>query len=155
MVRQDDLHGFTYYLCRLTGHSVLEDIEIQITRDDHWIKIILNIFKLQPNLNCLDKLAGVDGLQYKLPPNSLTRMQLRTDDIKGSPIFKLGYLFGHKLKSFHTKRGLTMNVDNLTKNVESDLNGIEQFITRWYELHQPMTTRWTGHQITAAEEGRP
>jgi len=144
---KDDLHGFTYYLCRLTSDSILEDIEIQIVRDDRWIKIKLNIFKLQPSLDSLDKLNGVDGLQYKLPPNSLTNMQLRTDDIKGPPIFRLGYSLGHKLKSFHTKRGLTKNIDRLTRNVATDLSGIDNFIRRWFELHQPMTTSWTGHQI--------
>jgi hypothetical protein len=145
---KDDLHGFTYYLCRLTGDSILEDIEIQIVRNDRWIKIILNIFKLQPNLDSLDKLNGVDGLQYKLPPNSLVTMQLRTDDIKGPPIFRLGYSFGHKLKGFYTKRGLTRNINKLTTNIESDLNNIEKYIKRWHELHQPMTTNWTGHKIT-------
>ncbi len=145
---KDDIHGFTYYLCRLTGDSILEDIEIQIARDDRWIKIILNIFKLQPNVDSLDRLTGVDGLQFKLPPNSLTTMQLRTDDIKGPPIFRLGYSFGHKLKSYYTKRGLTKNIKTLTRNVEIDLNGIDNFIRRWYELHQPLTTNWTGHQIT-------
>jgi hypothetical protein len=145
---KDDLHGFTYYLCRLTGDSILEDIEIQIVRNDRWIKIILNIFKLQPNLDSLDKLNGVDGLQYKLPPNSLVRMQLRTDDIKGPPIFRLGYSFGHKLKGFYTKRGLTRNINKLTTNIESDLNNIEKYIKRWHELHQPMTTNWSGHKIT-------
>ena len=145
---KDDLHGFTYYLCRLTGDSVLEDIEIQIVRDDRWIKIKLNIFRLEPSLDSLDKLSGVDGLQYKLPPNSLTTMQLRTDDIKGPPIFRLSYSFGHKLKGFHTKRGLTNNIDKLTKNVQTDLNSLDNFIRRWYELHQPITTSWTGHQIT-------
>lgn len=132
---KDDLHGFTYYLCRLTGDSMLEDIEIQIVRDDRWIKINLNIFKLEPSLDSLHKLAGVDGLQYKLPPNSITTMQLRTDNIKGSPIFRLGYFFGHKLKGFYTKRGLATSVDKLTKNIKTDLNDIDKFISRWYELH--------------------
>ncbi|CAA9516402.1 MAG: hypothetical protein AVDCRST_MAG96-2708, partial [uncultured Segetibacter sp.] len=27
-----------------------------------------------PALDSLDKLKGIDGLQYKLPPNSLTEM---------------------------------------------------------------------------------
>jgi hypothetical protein len=145
---RDDWQGFTYYLCRLSNNSTLEDIEIQIVRGEKWIKIILNIFKLSPTLDSLNKLSGVDGLQYKLPPNSLSTMKLRTDDIKGPPIFRLGYFFGHKLKSFHTKRGLTRSINKLKKNIETDLNDIDQFVKRWHELHQPNTTNWSGHQIT-------
>jgi hypothetical protein len=74
-------------------------------------------------------------------------MQLRTDDIKGPPIFRLGYSFGHKLKGFYTKSGLTTNVGKLRKNIETDMNNIEKFIGRWRELHQPLTTSWTGHSI--------
>ena len=143
---KDNLHGFTYYLCRLKGDSRLENIEIQIVRDDNWIKIILNIFKLQPMLESLDKLNGVDGLQYKLPPNSITEMRLRSDDIKGPPIFRLGYSFGHRLKRSYTKYGLAKNIDGLARIIETDLNDIDRFIKRWYELHKPMTTNWTGQQ---------
>ncbi len=144
---KDDLHGFTYYLCRLTSDSRLEDIEIQIARDDNWIKIILNIFKLQPNVVSLDKLDGVDGLQYKLPPNSITKMRLRSDDIKGPPILKFGYFLGHKLKSYHTKRGLSKSANRLSKIIENDLGNIDKFIKRWDELHQPLSTSWTGHEV--------
>jgi hypothetical protein len=145
---KDDLQGFTYYLCRLTGDSVLQDIEIQIVRDDDWIKIILNIFKLHPSLDALDMLRGVDGLQYKLPPNSLTEMRLRSDDITGPPIFRLAYTTGHKLKRYYTEDGLAKSINKLRRTVEDDLNNIEKFIKRWHELHQPLTTSWTGHQIT-------
>jgi hypothetical protein len=145
---KDDLQGFTYCLCRLTSDSVLEDIEIQIVRNDNWIKIILNIFKLHPALESLDRLSGVDGLQYKLPPNSSTEMRLRSDDITGPPLFRLSYTTGHKLKGFYTRNGLIKNTDNLRRNIQDDLNSIDKFIKRWHELHQPLTTSWTGYQIT-------
>jgi hypothetical protein len=140
---RDDSQGYTYYLCRLTGDSLLEDIEIQIVRDDNWIKIILNIFKLHPALDSLNKLKDVDGLQYKLPPNSITEMRLRSDDIIGPPIFRFPYSNGHRLKSFYTKDGLTKNIDKLRRIIENDLNDIDKFVTRWHELHKPLTTSWT------------
>jgi hypothetical protein len=145
---RDSLRGFTYNLCRLTSDSVLEAVEIQIVRDDNWIKIILNIFKLHPTIDSLDMLTGVDGLQYKIPPNSITEMRLRSDDITGPPIFRLAYTKGHKLKSFYTRDGLTKNADKLKRNVENDLDSIDRFIKRWHELHQPVTTSWTGHRMT-------
>lgn len=148
---KDDLQGFTYYLCRLRGDSVLEDIEIQIARDDNWIKIILNIFKLHPKLDSLDLLNGIDGLQYKLPPNSVTEMRLRSDDITGPPIFRLRYAMGHKLRSFYTKHGLTRSIAKLRTNIENDLNNVDDFIKRWYERHQPLTTSWTGVAIDDAK----
>ena len=39
-----------------------------------------------------------------------------------------------KQKVDYTKRGLTKNIEMLTRNVEADLNGIDNFIRRWYEL---------------------
>lgn len=144
---RDDLQGYTYYLCRLTGNSVLENVEIQIARDDNWIKIILNIFKLHPTLNSLDKLKEVDGLQYKLPPNSITEMRLRSDDITGPPIIRLAYFNGHKLKSFYTKEGLTKNIAKLRRNIENDLKDIDYFVKRWHQLHKPLMISWAGHRM--------
>jgi hypothetical protein len=145
---RDSLHGYTYELCRLTPESKLQVIEIQITRGDKWIKFILNIFKLTPNPESLDQLNGVDGLQFKLPPNSITEMRLRVDDIKGPPLFDYNFMFRkHKIGSYYTKSGLSKRIKQLSEIIERDLNNIDHFIERWHELHEPLVTTWEGHPI--------
>ncbi len=99
---RNNLKDFTYELCRLRSDSILEIIEIHISRGDRWIQVFLNIFELKPLVKSLDQLDGADALHYKLPPNSITKMRLRTDDMKGPPFFRLSYMHGHKLKTFKT-----------------------------------------------------
>ncbi|MFD2247112.1 hypothetical protein [Pontibacter ruber] len=145
---RDNLHGYIYELCRLTPESELQVIEIQIVRGDKWIKFILNIFKLNPNPESLDQLIGVDGLQYKLPPNSITEMHLGIDDIKGPPLFDYNFMFRkHKIGSFYTKSGLDKRIKQLRKIIEKDLDNIEHFVERWHEMHEPLVTTWEGHLI--------
>lgn len=67
-------------MCRLSKDSRIESIEIHISKGDKWIKMFLNIFALNPIAITLEQLKGVDGLQYHLPPSSLTKVRLRIDD---------------------------------------------------------------------------
>lgn len=144
---RNNLKDFSYELCRLTSDLRLEIIEIQISRGDRWIKFYLNIFEINPQLNSLDLLKGTVGTQYKIPPNSITEMRLRSDDIKGPPLFRLRYMHGHKLKTFKTKAGLIRKTAKLDKTIEMDLSNIDNFVKRWHELHHPMKTSWTGQSI--------
>ncbi|MEJ8803291.1 hypothetical protein [Pontibacter sp. H249] len=146
---RDSLQGYTYELCRLNPDSTLQIIEIQINRQDKWIKFILNIFKLNPNPESINQLNGVDGLQYKLPPNSITEMRLGIDDIKGPPILNYDFMFRkHKIGSYYSKYGFSKSVKQLKRIIETDLNNIEYFVQRWYEIHKyPIITTWEGHQI--------
>jgi hypothetical protein len=95
----------------------------------------------------LDQLNGSNGLQYKIPPNSINEMRLRSDDIKGPPLFRLRYMHGHKLKTFKTKAELNRNITKLAKTIEIDLYKIDHFVKRWHELHHPMKTSWAGNLI--------
>lgn len=144
---RNNLNDFEYELCRLTSNSQLEIIEIYIARGDMRIRFNINIFELQPYVDTIAELNGIDGLQYKLPPNSLTELKMRWDEIKGPPIFRLKYTNGHKLKRFYTKRGLDRNIERLTKTIETDLNNIDYFIKCWHNLHRPMTTDWIGQPM--------
>ncbi len=100
---RNNLKDFDYQLCRLTANSRIEIIHIYVARGERRIKFILNIFDLEPKIEMIQQLVGVDGLQFHLPPNSVTEMQLRSDEIKGPPIFNINYMSGHELKSFYTK----------------------------------------------------
>jgi len=100
---RNNLGDFSYELCRLSSDSQLQIIEIYVARGDRWIQFHLNIFNLHPKLESIKQLSGLDGIQFKIPPNSLTNLRLRLDDIKGMPLLRLGYMNGHKLKRFYTK----------------------------------------------------
>jgi hypothetical protein len=144
---RNNLQDFSYELCRLTTNSQLEVIEIYVARGDKWIKFNINVFKLIPFAESIEQLNNLDGLQFKLPPNSISEMRLRSDDIKGPPIFNLNYISRHKLKRFFTMDGLTRSIKLLTETIEADLKDINHFVKRWHELHYPMTTNWTGKRI--------
>jgi hypothetical protein len=77
----------------------------------------------------------------------MNEMELRSDDIKGPPLFNLGYMNGHKLKLFYTKGGLVKRSKRLTTIIETDINNIEFFVNRWNELYKPITTSWTGNKL--------
>jgi hypothetical protein len=143
----NNLNDFEYELCRLTANSQIEILSIYVARGDKWTQINLNIFEIQPTPKSIDELNNADGLQFCLPPNSLTKMRLRSDDIKGPPIFSSQYLTGHKLNRFFTKGGLNQSINRLTNIFKSDIENFDIFIKRWHELHKPLKTDWNGHQI--------
>ncbi|MEO6732332.1 MAG: hypothetical protein ABIN01_14035 [Ferruginibacter sp.] len=144
---RNNLGDYTYELCRVSKGSQLEILVTHISKGDNWIKIYLNIFKLFPEIQSIEQLNGVDGLQYHLLPNSLTKMRLRVDDIKGIPLFNYHFMFGgHKLKSFKTERGLKKGMKELSSLIKEDLTNIDSFVKRWYEIHQVNVTDWKGNK---------
>lgn len=148
---RDNHQNFHYELCRLSTNSLMEIIDIYVARGDRWIQIHLNIFKLTPSASSLEQLANSDSLQFNLPPNNLTKMRLRCDDVKGPPLFSPNYMSGHRLKRFFTKHGLSRRIKSLTKTIEADLNDIDSFVKRWHKLHRPTTTDWSGRRIVYQE----
>lgn len=135
---------FAYDLCRLNARDHLEMITTYISRGDRWITVYLNIFELKPVLRSLEQLTDVDGIQFHLPPNSITKMRLRIDDFKGMPLFRT---VDHKIKPFYTERGYRRRVEQLRQLIGNDLDNIDHFVNRWYELYRPMITNWQGKAI--------
>ena len=138
---KNNLGDYTYELCRLIKDSQLEFVTTHISKGDLWIKIFLNIFTLQPNLNSLKPLNGIDGIQFDLPPNSISKMRLRIDDFGGMPLFRTKE---HKTGSFYTKKGFDKRIMELSNLIEIDLNNIDFFVKRWHEMHEPLETNWSG-----------
>jgi hypothetical protein len=141
---KNNLGDYTYDLCRLTRNSDLEIIVAHIAKGDSWIQIYLNIFNLKPSVESIEQLKGVNGIQFRLNPNNLTRMRLRSDDVKGLPLFNS---VEYKVKSFYTESGFQRRVDELSNLIEDDLSNIDSFIKRWHELHRPLVTNWEGKKI--------
>ncbi|MCD9017912.1 hypothetical protein [Parachryseolinea silvisoli] len=140
--------GYSYQLCRLTEGSVLESVSVDIIRGDCWIQVHLNIFKLQPHIASLEQLANLDGLKFHLPPNSISSMRLRSDDVVGPPILDYHYMFrNHKIGSYYTKRGLARNGERLREIIGSDLADIDYFVKRWHQKHRVVATTWEGAPI--------
>jgi len=143
-----NISGYSYELCRLSQKSRLEIIEVFILKGEKRIQIILNTFELQPKLKSLTELQGLEGIKYGLPPNSLTKMELRWNDIKGMPLLDYNYMFGgHKIRSYHTKVGFTQRVKELGNRIEKDLTNINDFVKRWHKLHKPNVVDWEGNKI--------
>ncbi|TJZ62966.1 hypothetical protein FAZ15_01310 [Sphingobacterium olei] len=137
--------GHLYQLCRISDSKFLEMVSVDILRGDRWIQVGLNIFKLTPAVDDIEQLQGLSGIQYSIPPNSLTSMRLHSDDIRGIPLFSCDFMADHhKLKYSFTKNGFEKQVNKLSNRIEKDLNDIDFFIKRWHELYSPIKTTWEG-----------
>lgn len=145
-----NIKGFSYELCRLNNHF-LEIIDFSVLKGEPWIKIDLNIFGLEPLPNQIEELTGKDGINFHLPPNSITKMRLRSaDDYKGPPLFYMMFLPEHKILSYYTKSGYKAKLSMLKKLIKLDMENIDDFVKRWHELHKPNITDWNGNIITKA-----
>lgn len=145
---RDEHAGFTYELCRLNNNSALEIITVYIIRGDRWIQIKLNIFELSPAVTSIEQLIDLDGLQFCLPPNSISEMRLRIDDRKRAPIFDLSNMYkNHKIYSYYTKKGLKQRVNGLGNRIEKDLLNIDEFVTRWHEIYKINKTNREGQPM--------
>ncbi len=141
-----DIKGYSYELCRL-NNNYLEIIDLSILKNEHWIKIYLNVFELEPVPKRLEDLAGKDGIKFHMPPNSITKMRLRNDDYKGPPLFYMLFLPEHKVGSYYTKYGYEAEIEKLKKLIKSDMENIDNSVKRWHELHKPNITDWEGNII--------
>jgi hypothetical protein len=144
-----NISGYSYELCRLS-QNYLEIIGVFIVKGDKWIKIHLNIFELKPTVNSLKELKDVDGLQFHLPPNSITEMRLRTDDYKGPPLFYMLFFPEHKIGKYYSKKGFDSKVKKLKELIKKDMESIDSFVSRWHELYRANVTDWKGNIITKA-----
>ncbi len=130
--------AYVYELCRLSGRNELEIVAVDIVKGDRWIQVYLNVLELEPHLDSLDQLNDFDGMQFFLPPNSVTKMRLKSDDISGPPILSYDYLFrNHKLKSYYTRSGLARRAQQFGKILADDLNNIDGYVKRWHDIHKP------------------
>jgi len=140
--------GYIYELCRLSGDNELETISVEIIKRDRWIQVYLNIFRLEAPLDSLDQLNNTDGKQFSLPPNSISRMRLKSDDIRGPSILSYDYMFkNHNLRSYYTKAGLARRAQQLERIISDDLNNIDRYVQRWHEIHKPLVTNWQGVSV--------
>jgi len=129
----------------LTQDFLLQIISIHIIRGDRWIQIHLNIFKLSSDIKSLQQLTNVSGIQFHLPPNSITNMRFHTNDFQGIPLFNYDFRSNHhKLKRFFTQKGLDSRVKKLGDKIEKDLNDIDKYIMRWHKIYHPIPTTVDG-----------
>jgi hypothetical protein len=102
---KDNTGSYSWEFCKLTENSSLQKVSVDIIRGDKYIQIRLNIFKLNSQIKSLQQLKNVDGIQFNLPPNSLSNMRLHVDDFRGIPLFNYDFMFrNHKLATYFTKQ---------------------------------------------------
>ncbi|MEL7220768.1 MAG: hypothetical protein AAGJ93_05575 [Bacteroidota bacterium] len=140
---KNNLHDYTYELCRLNTNS-LEYLTTDIILGDKFIQIYLNIFSLDRVPESLDALKEYSGLQFQLQPNISTRMRLRDDDIQTIPLLNFTE---YKIGRYLTQKGFKRRVKELEKLIENDMSNIDSFVSRWHELHTPITTDWEGKLV--------
>ena len=141
-----NISGYSYELCRITNLRYLEIITAYIVKGDKFIQISMNIFELYPKVNSISNLDGYDGTNFHLPPNSISKMRLRSDDYKGPPLFYMLFLPEHKIGKYRTKWGYEKEVTKLKELILEDMANINLFVNRWHELHKPIITDWEGNR---------
>ena len=142
-----NIRGYSYELCKLADQNHLHIITADMVKGDKWMKIYLNIFELNKKLHSVDELKDCDGLNFKLPPNDSTTMQLRSDDYKGPPLFYMLFLPKHKLGKINSQSNFEKEVSKLKDLVKKDMANIDSFVQRWYELHMPYITDKEGNVV--------
>nr|WP_294931148.1 hypothetical protein [uncultured Flavobacterium sp.] len=142
-----NIREYSYVLCKLTDQKYLHIITADMVKVDKWMKIFLNIFELNEKLNSVDELKDCDGINFKLPPNDSTIMQLRSDDYKGPPLFYMLFLPEHKLGKINSESSFEKEVSKLKDLVKKDMANIDSFVLRWYELHMPYITDKEGNVV--------
>lgn len=142
-----NIRGYSYELCKLADQNHLHIITADMVKGDKWMKIYLNIFKLNKKLYSIDELKDCDGINFKLPPNDSTTMQLRSDDYKGPPLFYMLFLPEHKLGKINSQSNFEKEVSKLKDLVKKDMANIDSFVHRWYELYMPYITDKEGNVV--------
>lgn len=144
------IQGYSYQFARIKEKRLLETMDVYILKGEPWIQIYLNVFELSPAIETVSFLKNNEGLSFGIPPNSSTRMRLRNDDFKGPPLFFMLFLPEHKIGSYYSKSGYETEIKKLKKLIKSDMENIDDFVKRWYELHKPNITDWEGNIIREA-----
>lgn len=141
------IKGNIYEFSRIKNKKYLEIIDVYIMNGERWVQIYLNIFELSPELESITELSKYEGSKFGIPPNSTTKMRLRSDDYKGPPLFYMLFLPEHKIRNFYTKVGYDSEINKLKKLIKSDMENIDDFVKKWHELHKPNVTDWQGNKV--------
>lgn len=121
-------------------------IIIHVSKEDLWIKIFLNIFKLSPNINSIFDLSTCDGINFHVSPNNKNEMRLKIDGYKFPPILRDLFYQQYKLSNpFFTNHKFI--VTKLRNVLKKDMNNIDLFISKWHKLHSTRYTDWEGNSI--------
>jgi hypothetical protein len=138
---KNNLGDYSYEFCRLTNDSKLEKLSAHISKDDLWVKIFLNIFKLTPRPKNLMEFKGCDGINYCLSPNNKQEMRLRSDHAKGLSILSDNK---YKLSKSFFHRNFESSMDDLGRVIANDMKNINQFIAIWHSHYKPNLVNWSG-----------
>lgn len=138
---RDSLHGYTYEYCRIAKKSRLDILTVNIIRGEKWVQLYLNIFQLQPDIDSIEQLEGIDGIQFDLLPNSITKMRLTPQ--KGLIFYKMPQ---HKVNTYYSEKGLKKRLEQLGDLIEHDLLNIDSFVERWLQEYELKVTKWDGNE---------
>lgn len=139
---------YIFQLGRIVDHSIFQSLDIHIHRDDRWIQIYLNIFELSPPIETIEQLKTSNGINFGIPPSSLTTMRLRENGNKGIPLVNAIFSPDYKLGASFSERSFEQKVEKLRKLIASDMREIGVFIAQWHETYKISTTDWDGNRLS-------
>ena len=140
-------NDFAYTLYKLVNENELQKVETHIIRNENWIQIRLNIYKITPNINSLEELKESDGLKFHVPPNSFSEMRLRSDTYNCIPLFYMLFLPEHKIGQYFTKNGFKKKLNKLSELILKDMRNIDSYVEKWKEKYTPKIVDWNGEMV--------
>ncbi len=141
--------SYTYQFCRIRQKIYLDILYVSIYQEDNRMNFHLYINELFPSVNSIDELRGYEGLPFSVTVKNKSKyMRLRSDDYKGPPLFYMLFLPEYKIGRYYTKSGYEREIKKLKKLIKSDMENIDHFVKRWYEIYRnPIKTTWEGDPI--------
>ena len=100
----------------------------------------------------IKELKGSSGMQFCLPPNSLTQMRLREDGCGKITLFKELFSPHYKLGGSLSFRRFKHKVGKLEKLILNDMRNIDRFITQWHSIYQTNSRDWNGNEISLEDK---
>jgi len=130
---RNNLGDFTYEFVRLQEDSKLELLVVHINKGDSYVKLNLNIFDVGSAITSFKDIENKNALKLHVPPLSLTKMRLRSDDYRFIPIITPFFYKEHKLGFYLSRKGFNNQVNKLCKLLREDCRNIDRFVHRWHE----------------------
>jgi hypothetical protein len=93
---------------------------VHINKEDSYVKLYLNIFDVGSAITGSKYIENKNALKLHLPPLSLTKMRLRSDDYRFLPIITPFFYKEHKLGFYLSKKGFNNQVNKLCKLLRED-----------------------------------
>jgi len=144
---KNNLRCYVYYLFRINERSEMEYLYITACRLNLRIDMVINVFQPIPRIESLNALEGHSIFPFILPPNSLSQMELGSEEYGRIPIFRIFQEDNLSIGVPKSENDLIQRKERLSKTIEQKCTNIDKSFLRWHKRHSPSSVDWKGVPI--------